>query len=44
MNPDYDLEDYQLPTIKRKNLSKIFTKADPLLIDLVNKLLVYSPK
>jgi hypothetical protein len=29
--------------IKRKNLSKLFIKADPLMIDLINKLLVYSP-
>jgi serine/threonine protein kinase len=44
MNPDYDLEDYQLPVIKRKVLSKLFPKSDPLLLDLLNKLLIYSPK
>lgn len=44
MNPDYDLTDYQLPLIKRKTLSKLFPKADSVLLDLLNKLLTYSPK
>lgn len=43
MNPDYDVASFDLPLIKKKSLYKIFPHADPLLIDLINKLLVYSP-
>ncbi len=43
MNQNYDISEYDLPMIKRKSLTRIFPKADPKLIDLVNKLLVYNP-
>ncbi len=50
MNPTYDLNEYGLPAIPKKPLIKvfihikqIFPKADPLLIDLINKIMKYSP-
>lgn len=43
MNENYDITEFDLPMIKRKSLSKLFPKADPKLVDLVNKLLVYNP-
>ncbi len=43
MNPCYDISEFDLPVIKRKSLTKLFPRADPALIDLVNKLLVYNP-
>jgi serine/threonine protein kinase len=43
MNPNYDISEYDLPVIKRKIFSRILPKADPKLIDLVNKLMVYNP-
>ena len=43
MNPNYDISEYDLPVIKRKSFSRIFPKADPKLIDLINKLMLYNP-
>lgn len=43
MNENYDITEFDLPMIKRKSLSKLFPKADPKLVDLVNKILVYNP-
>lgn len=43
MNPNYDISEYDLPVIKRKSFSRLFPKADPKLIDLVNKLMIYNP-
>lgn len=44
MNPDYDLNDYKFPKLKKKEWSKIFPHADPLLIDLLDQIMLYSPK
>lgn len=43
MNPNYDISEYDLPVIKRKAFSRLFPKADSKLIDLVDKLMIYSP-
>ena len=44
MNPEYDLNDYKLPKIKKKDWRVIFPKADPLLLDLIWQIMIYSPK
>lgn len=44
MNPDYDLNDYKFPKVKRKEWRQVFPKADPLLLDLIEQLMIYSPK
>lgn len=50
MNPEYDLNDYKFPKIKRKEWSKvtlffiqIFPNCDQLLLDLISKVMIYSP-
>lgn len=50
MNPQYDLNDYKFPKIKRKEWSKVYFKfikifpnADSLLLDLISKIMIYSP-
>lgn len=44
MNPDHN--DFKFPQIKAHPWNKVFLKfkPDPNLIDLISKLLVYSPK
>lgn len=44
MNENYDVSSFDLPIIKRKQLSKLFPHAEPLLVDLVEKILVYDPE
>jgi len=44
MNPEYDLSDYKLPQVKRREWKQVFPKADPLLLDLVEQIMIYSPK
>ncbi len=51
MNPEYDLNDYKFPKVKKREwkhvnfyLSQIFPKADPLLLDLLAQVMIYSPK
>ena len=44
MNPNYDLDEYRFPKIKAKEWRKIFPKADPLLIDLLEQIMIYAPK
>lgn len=43
MNNKYDIAEYDLPMIKRKNLTRLLPKADGSLVDLLNKLLIYNP-
>lgn len=43
MNSEYDIEDYQLPSLKRTKFVNLFPEANPSLLDLLDKLLVYSP-
>lgn len=44
MNPDYDMRDYQFPQVNSKEWRKILrSKTDPLLIDLITKMMQYSP-
>lgn len=43
MNPEYDLNDYKFPKIKKKEWSKIFPKIDPVLLDLISQIMIYSP-
>lgn len=42
MNPNS--EEFRLPQIKAQAWSKVLKNADPLLIDLISKVLVYNPK
>lgn len=44
MNENYDVSSFDLPIIKRKQLSKLFPKADGKLVDLVERILVYDPE
>lgn len=44
MNHDYDLNDYKFPKVKKREWQKIFPKADLLLIDLIEQIMIYSPK
>lgn len=44
MNPNYDLNDYKFPKVKKREWNKIFPKADPLLLDLIAQIMIYSPK
>ena len=44
MNEHYDVSSFDLPMIKRKQLNKLFPHTDPILIDLVDKILVYDPE
>lgn len=44
MNPKYDLKDYKkIPNVKSVPWHKILKTDDALLIDLVKKILEYSP-
>ena len=50
MNPEYDLNDYKFPKIKKKDWSKviyflfqIFPKVDHTLLDLISQIMIYSP-
>ena len=44
MNPEYDLNNYKLPKYKKKEWKGILGKVDPFLIDLISKILIYSPE
>mmetsp|Transcript_36361 Transcript_36361/g.32631 ORF Transcript_36361/g.32631 Transcript_36361/m.32631 type:complete len:104 (+) Transcript_36361:1000-1311(+) len=41
MNPKSD--EFKFPQIKAQNWSKVLRNADPLVVDLVSKVLVYNP-
>jgi len=43
MNPQIKESPIRLPNLHPKKWSKILPRADPLLIDLLSKLLVYNP-
>ncbi len=44
LKPGYNLSDYNFPAIKKKDWKKVLRKTDPLLADLIAKLLVYAPE
>ena len=44
MNPEYDLNDYKFPKVKKREWKQVFPKADPLLLDLISQVMIYSPK
>lgn len=44
MNPEYDLKTYNFPHVEKKNWKNIFPDTDPLLIELLSRVMVYSPE
>lgn len=44
MNPEYDIRSYCFPSLPRKEWKDIFPEADPLLLKLLAKVMVYSPE
>ena len=45
MNESYDIKNYKIVPIRKKEWKKVFqTVLDPLAIDLVSKILVYCPR
>lgn len=43
MNPEYDLNQYDFPMIPKREWAKLFPDVDRALIDLINKIMRYSP-
>jgi len=43
MNEEYDIRTYKFPHLIKKNWKDIFPEADPLLLQLLNNIMVYSP-
>ena len=43
MNLEYDLNDYQLPLLKRIKFDSLFPEINNSLLDLLDNLLIYSP-
>lgn len=51
MNPNFDLNEFDVPSVKKKNwidvqikIMQIFPTADIKLVDLFNKIMIYNPK
>lgn len=45
MNKNYDMKEYsKFPIVKKVEWKNVLQTKDPYLIDLVNKMLQYSPK
>ena len=44
MNEEYDIRTYKFPHIKKREWSEVFPEADPLLLKLLGRVMVYSPQ
>ncbi len=45
MNKNYDMKEYsKFPTVKPVEWKTVLNTRDPALVDLVNRMLLYSPK
>jgi len=44
MNPEYDIKTYKFPEIQKKYWNEVFPDADNLLLKVLNRVMVYSPR
>ena len=43
MNEEYDIRTYKFPHLVKKEWKEVFPDAEPLLLQLLNKIMVFSP-